>query len=54
MVKSPVKKPLPDDECPWCHSTKILGPRVVRINEDAWCNCYACGHEWQVVGKEPS
>ena len=48
-----MKKTLTVDECPQCLSTKILGPRVVRVDEDPWCNCYGCGREWQVETPVP-
>lgn len=42
-----VKKPVTADKCPRCSSKKVLGPRVVKHNEAAWCTCYSCGHDWQ-------
>ncbi len=37
---------VPDGRCPKCTSKKVLGPRVVKDDEQ-WCNCYRCGHAWQ-------
>lgn len=42
---------LPSGTCPRCLGTRILGPRVVKDGE-IWCNCYACGHAWQVDRKK--
>ena len=42
--------PVPPNKCPRCLSTRILRPRVVRDDEE-WCNCYGCGHEWAVNKK---
>ena len=39
--------PVPPHQCPKCLAKRILGPRVVK-DKQKWCNCYDCGHEWQV------
>ena len=38
--------PVPKGQCPRCVSKRVLGPRIVR-DEEEWCHCYNCGHEWQ-------
>ncbi len=42
-----VRLPVPPHQCPKCLAKRILGPRVVK-DKQKWCNCYDCGHEWQV------
>ena len=47
MIKVAGLDPIPGGQCPRCGCTRILGPRVVKDGE-RWCNCYRCGHAWQV------